>query len=262
MATSTRVLSQSQIRLLQEGSIENDKLATFWNRKSTALVLIDWLLPGRNRYKWNYDHVKIEVQANHGSKEFDMREFHIFPIELGKKELEKFMPWERATRILVCDAKKEFADLFESLASQYNALMIATHEANNLLERFKGVGFQLPRGVAVVDLIKVLNYHSLLGLDALDTLEWMCSSPIVKVDGEWMRKYGADRGYGEETYSKWLLQTLGPVAKERIREGDKIVRSQKNEERLRNQSEADKRRALKGKIRAQVARGAQRGEGT
>ncbi|KAH7368711.1 hypothetical protein B0T11DRAFT_296325 [Plectosphaerella cucumerina] len=225
------LVSREDLARLRVRSEENDKLAENWSRDDVVLVAMNWRSEREFGQRLSPS-LALEIMRRNAPPGADTLmcearytfNFQLEPWEYGSPPQGKIYYMREA------DAKAKLEPIFAELASRYSKVCVCSLRPRNVLNGLATLGFRLPKGTVVVDLVKVVEFQS--APDSIDDTMTSVKGEVV----ERQTRYGAYAGAGHLTggaYPSRVLATVGPRAHGYTKDLRKMIRESKAAERLR-----------------------------
>ncbi|KAH6692448.1 hypothetical protein F5X68DRAFT_188116 [Plectosphaerella plurivora] len=215
-------------------SEENDKLAVYWSRDDVALITMNW----RSEREFGLrltpslvvEVMRKSVSPQGESSMFEQRyTFNFLP--------EGRQPWVCGTapqpiffEIPKAEVKAKLETIIAELSSRYSKLCVCSLRPRYVLNGLAILGFRLPKGTVMVDLISVVEFQA-----APDTIDETMASWTGEVV-ERKTRYGTYTGASHLTggaYASRVLANVGPKAHCFTKDLRRMEKESRAAERLR-----------------------------
>jgi hypothetical protein len=228
------LVSREDLARLRVRSEENDKLAENWSRDDVALVAMNWRSEREFGQRLSPS-LALEIMRRSVPPGADILTcearytFNFQLVRLGPWEYDA-SPQGKVFFMSEADARAKLEPIFAELASRYSKVCVCSLRPRNVLNGLATLGFRLPKGTVVVDLVKVVEFQS--APDSIDDTMASYEGEVV----ERQTRYGTYAGAGHLTGgadASRVLATVGPRAHAYTKDLRKMIRESKAAERLR-----------------------------
>ncbi|KAI4683080.1 uncharacterized protein J4E84_006982 [Alternaria hordeiaustralica] len=183
MTLPTGLVAESEMKRIRECATENETLARCWDKPHVALVSMEWA-PSGLAYCWNgwiscneargywkqVEAMRVlsveittpaspavsstEDQSDDGQNKAHEYRFWVPPKWNGRPNV------PQSSFVSTNKAVAGLEKMFRDLSSTYPTICVCFHRPTLTRQGLADIGFKLPKGTILVDMIKVLEYQS------------------------------------------------------------------------------------------------------
>jgi len=195
MIPPTGLIAESEMKRIRECAIENESLARCWNKPHAALVAMEWAPSGlayswkgwiscnEMRGYWKQEEampvlsvetttpasLAVSTTEDHSDdKQNRTHEYRFWMRSKWPQDVVRIREdnWQASPNdthssfVSINDAVADLEKMFHDLSSTHPTICVCSHRPTLAQQGLADIGFKLPKGTIVVDMIKVLEYQS------------------------------------------------------------------------------------------------------